>query len=293
VHPCLSVAPIGFLGDRLEADMIDWLNAGLNLLLRAYFAVLSWAPPVYSLTLISALLGVAMLWVFAKTSNQKGLRQTKRMIHAYLLELRVFADEPAMVWRSQKALFAANLRHLGLALKPALLMCVPVALLLIHLQAFYGRQPLPVGQQALVTVALGSRLAAQSVTPQLIAPAGIALDSAPVRVIDQNEVTWRIQPRANVSARLVFRIGNENFDKAIEAGGPQRFISERRTGSALASLWNADEKRIASPAIKWVEIGYPEARVDFLGWRIHWLVWLLLVSTVSALLMKKRMGVVL
>ena len=272
--------------------MIDFFNAGLNLLLRSYFALLAWAPPLFSLTPISASLGVAILWVFAKTSNQQRMLQSSRMIRAYLLELRVFADEPAIAWRSQKALCAANLRHLGLALKPALWMCVPVALLLIHLEGFYGREPLPVGQQALVTVALDSRLDAQSVRPQLIAPAGIAVDSAPVRVMDKNEVTWRIQPRANVSGRLVFRIGNESFDKTIEAGGPQRFISERRAGSALASLWDADERRIASPAIKWIEIRYPEASLNVFGWRIHWLVWLLLVSTVSALLIKKRMGVV-
>jgi len=273
--------------------VIDWFNAGLNLLLRGYFALLAWAPPLYSLTLISALLGVVMLWVFAKTSNQERMRQSKRMIHAYLLELRVFADEPAIAWRSQKALFAANLRHLALALKPALWMCVPVALLLIHLEAFYGRKPLPVGQPALVTVALDSRLAAQTVAPQLIAPAGIAVDSAPVRVMDKHEVTWRIQPRANVSGRLLFRMGGEDFDKSVEAGGAQRFISERRVSSALASLWSPGEKRIPSPGIEWVEIQYPEASVSFFGWRIQWLAWLLLVSTASALLMKKRMGVVL
>ena len=41
---------------------------------------------------------------------------------------------------------AANLRYLGLMLRPALWMFIPLALLLVHLDPFYGWAPLPIGQ---------------------------------------------------------------------------------------------------------------------------------------------------
>ena len=82
--------------------------------------LIGWAPPVLGLTLLSAVIGVAMLWVVGKTSNQARMKEVKRKVYAALLELRVFADEPAVTWRAQKMLFASNMRYMGLALVPAL-----------------------------------------------------------------------------------------------------------------------------------------------------------------------------
>ena len=62
---------------------------------KLFFAAFSWAPPVVGLAVLAALVGVAMLWVFGKTSNQARMKQVKRKVYASLLELRVFADEPA------------------------------------------------------------------------------------------------------------------------------------------------------------------------------------------------------
>src|SRR5437016_5530087 len=99
---------------------MEILNSAIDGLLKLFFAVFSWAPPVVGLAVLSAVVGVAMLWVFGKTSNQKRMKQVKRRVYASLLELRVFSDEPAISWRAQKTLFAQNLRYMGLALKPAM-----------------------------------------------------------------------------------------------------------------------------------------------------------------------------
>ena len=63
--------------------------------------------------------------------------------------------------------------------------------------------------------------------------------------------------------------------------------------SMWAAVWDPDEKRIASPAVEWIEIRYPEAWIEVFGLRLNWLIWFLMVSMVSALLLKKRFGVVL
>lgn len=42
-----------------------------------------------------------------------------------------------------------------------------------------------------------------------------------------------------------------------------------------------------------VEIAYSEAYIDVFGLRLRWLVWFLIVSMVSALLLGKRLGVTL
>ncbi len=273
--------------------LTDLFNAVFNSVLAVFVAAFSWAPPVLGLTVIAALVGVGMLWVFRKTSNQAGMKAVKRKVYASLLELRVFADEPSVTWRAQKSLFRANFRYMGLALRPALVMAAPVALLLIHLEAFYGRAPLPVGRVAVVTMTMNGLLDPQKPAPALFASAGVAVETPPVRVLDERQISWRIRPVSGGSGQLRFTVDGQPVTKAIESGPAQRFVAGRSVSSMWAALWDPDEKRIRSPAVEWIEIRYPQAWIEVFGLRLNWLVWFLIVSMVSALLLKKRFGVVL
>jgi uncharacterized membrane protein (DUF106 family) len=272
---------------------MDLFNSAIDGLLKLFFAAFSWAPPVVGLAVLSAIVGVAMLWVFGKTSNQIRMKQIKRKVYASLLELRVFADEPAVTWRAQKSLFAANLRYMGLALKPALWMIVPMGLLILHMEAFYGRAPLAVGREAIVTMGMAPGWNAQSVPPSLTAPATVEVSNPPVRVEAAREISWRIVPRGDVSGQLRFRVGGQEIAKTIEAGPRQRFVASKSVNSGLALLWEPGEPRIASDAVEWIEIAYPEASLDAFGVRLNWLVWFFGVSIVAALVLKKRFGVVI
>src|ERR1700704_1435655 len=161
---------------------MDLFNSAIDGLLKLFFGAFSWAPPVVGLAVLSAIVGVAMLWVFGKTSNQARMKQIKRKVYASLLELRVFADEPAVTWRAQKSLFAANLRYMGLALKPALWMIVPMGLLILHMESFYGRAPLAVGREAVVTMGMGPGWDARGPAPVMNGPDQVEIAGPPVRV---------------------------------------------------------------------------------------------------------------
>src|SRR5947209_14740669 len=153
---------------------------------------------MWTLIPISLLAGVGMLWVFARTSNQKAIRAAKRKVQAHLYELRLFTDEPALVWQAQKALLWANLRYIGLMLVPAVLLTIPMGILFVHLEAFYGMSPLPVGREAIVTMKLTYPLVASETAPTLEAPAGIIVETPAVRVMGEREVSWRVRPERPV-----------------------------------------------------------------------------------------------
>src|SRR5262252_7044819 len=138
---------------------MDLFNSAIDGLLKLFFGAFSWAPPLLGLAVLSALAGVAMLWVFGKTSDQARMKQVKRKVYASLLELRVFADEPGVTWRAQRDLFGANMRYMGL--------------LIFHLESFYSRAPLPVGREAIVTMGMGPEWDVRSDAPVLVAPANI------------------------------------------------------------------------------------------------------------------------
>jgi len=269
---------------------MDTLNKSLDFVLNALFMAFRWSPGL-GLALISAASGVGMLWVFQKTSNQAAIRATKRLVQAHLLELRIYRDEPGVMWQAQKSLLGSNLRYMGLMLQPALIMALPFAILLVHLDAFYGRAPLVVGADTVVT--MGVRPPDGGSVPVLDVPPGVALETPAVRILDLGQVSWRIRPQAAVSGLLRIRTGSGTVEKRIEAGRGPRFVSGRKVSSLWDAVWHPDEPRITARQVEWVEIRYPVAGVEWLGIRMHWLIWFVVISMLAALLLKKRFQVVL
>jgi hypothetical protein len=272
---------------------MDVINAIFDSLFVFFFGAFSWAPPVVGLSLLSAVVGVGVLWVFQKTSDQAALRAVKRKVFAYLLELRIYGDEPRATWRALKSLVAVNFRYLGLALRPALFMLLPMAFLLVHLEAFYGRAPLPAGQAAIVTIAVHAPFDPAGTVPDLVAPPGVVVETPPVRALDERQVSWRIRPQTGVSGNLYINMDGHQIKKVIEAGRIQRFVPGRRFSSGWANLWYPDERRIDSSAVDWIDIQYPAAWMNIFGIRVNWLIWFFIVSSASALALKKYFGVVL
>jgi hypothetical protein len=231
------------------------------------------------LTLVAIAAGIAILWVYARTSNQAALKATRRELYASLLELRVFADDPAVGWRAQKSLFVSNLRYLAHSLTPALWLALPMTLLLLALEPFYAHAPLPVGRDALVTMGMSPSWDPQAPPPQLAAPPEVQIEGPPVRVADAREITWRVRPKTSSAAALRFRVDGSEIAYPLEARPGFRRIQGKATHP--------------SPRVEWIEIRYPESSLTIRGVRVNWLVWFFAVSVLTALLLRKRFGVVL
>jgi uncharacterized membrane protein (DUF106 family) len=271
-------------------EIVNWF---IDLVLLAIHVLLSFVPPIVALTLLAAAIGAGMLWVFGKTSNQARMRKVKRQVQAGLLELRVFVDEPVISLRAQKALLGANLNYLALALRPALWMALPLALLLIHLESFYERAPLPLAEPVLVTMRMSADWVASAAPPELLTPPGVAVLGPPVRAVALREVSWRIVPYAPVSDKLLFRFKGEHVAKWIEAGGRQRYVPGKMVRSAWGTILSPGEGRIHAGFAEWIEIRYPDTALRVFGFHVNWLVWFLAVSMAAGLILKKRFGVVI
>jgi hypothetical protein len=261
--------------------------------LHWYSAAFAWAPPGVGLAVISMLAGVGMLLIFRMTSDPARIRGAKRLVVAHLLELRVFRDEPAVMWSAQKSLLAANLRYIGFMLRPAMWTVIPIALLLVHLDPYYGWAPLKIGQPAIVTLSLGPQLDSSALAPQLVAPRGITVETPAVRVAAERQVSWRVRPSEPLSGNLRFNVRGETVEKRIEAGSGPRFVPGRRVRSPFAAVWRPGEPTIQAPDVNWIEVQYSRADVQLFGIRMHWLAWFTLISMASALLLKGRFRVAL
>jgi uncharacterized membrane protein (DUF106 family) len=271
-------------------EIVNWFIDSILLVVHVF---LSFAPRLIGLTIVAAAMGAAMLWAFGRTSDQERMKQVKRRVQAGLLELRVFVDEPAISLHAQGGLIAANLNYIALALRPMLWMAVPIALLLIHLESFYERGPLPLAEPALVTIRMTADWIPSAPPPVLTTPSNVAILGPPVRVAAAREVSWRILPYSPVSDRLLFRYNGQEVAKWLEAGDRQRYVTGRRVRSRWGTLLSPGESRMRSDFAEWIEIRYPSADLRIFGFHVNWLAWFLIVSMATALLLKKRFGVVI
>jgi len=55
-------------------------------------------------------------------------------LQAHLYEMRLFTDEPVLIWKAQLGRLAANAKYIGLMLIPAIVASVPTILILAQLE---------------------------------------------------------------------------------------------------------------------------------------------------------------
>jgi hypothetical protein len=221
-----------------------------------------------TLVAFSAVAGVLILWLFKATSNQRALKATRRRVRAHLLAMRLFADDPVMMLRSQGRLLAWNLRYMALLLPPFLVVAIPLFFAWDSLDAVWGRAPFRTGDTTVITAKLRDNVPGA----QLIAPAWLAVESPPVRVLADREVSWRVRVRQAGSGDVIVRLGTDSAEKRIEARPGLHYLGDRT--------------RAAGGRIEWAEVHYPNADS-------HWIIWFCVISTISALALRSRLHITL
>lgn len=236
-----------------------------------------------SLAAVSVATGLFVLWIFKQTTDLAALRSTIKRIQAHLLEFRLFYDEPRLIWRAQKAIVRENLRFLALMARPALILMLPMAWLLLQLDAVYAYAPLPIGQPSVITAQMSGQIMPENVAATLETPPEIAIETEPVRSAADRQISWRIRPLHPVRGSLRVRLRDAAIDKTIAAGTRPIFLIRKRVHSLLHFLIRPEEARLPVGEIAWVEVDYPKTDVTIAGIALPWIAWFVLISTLSAL----------
>jgi hypothetical protein len=257
------------------AQLVVWLNTVANTLGRWLLAPIAGLPGWLSMTLLAVATGVLLLLVFKYTSNQRAIQRVRDDISANLLALKLFKDSAAVAVRSQGRILAGAGRLAVLALVPTAIMALPVALILAQLSLWYQQGPLPVGQEAVVTMKLcgdaGDALPEVTLRPE----SAVDVLVGPVRVRSKREVCWNIQAREAGYHRLVFQVGEQTVDKELAVGDGFMRVSARRPGWSWSdALLYPDEKPFGTDsAVESITIEYPQRSSWIYGsdwWVVYW-----------------------
>jgi hypothetical protein len=239
---------------------------------------------LWSLALIACLSGMATMAIYRGTTHLNDAVRTLKRLVAHLAELRLYANEPSLIWRAQLAALRESARLFVMMIKPSLLVALPMAWLLVQLHSVYGLAPLRLGEPGIVTVHFARALDAADAAAILVAPPGIAVETLPVRIVNRGEISWRVRPIRSARGALVLKLRDAELTKSIQSGPDGTWLSPRRSRSAIAFLIHPQEGRLPAGAVDWIDVSYPEAPLRLGDLEIPWLGWFAIFSSMSALL---------
>jgi hypothetical protein len=248
-----------------------------------------------SLVLVSVVAGIAMMLLFKLASNPAAIRRAKRRVQAQLLALRLFGDEPALVWRAQVRLLTGNVRYIAVMLAPVAAAAIPFVVAYPHLEALYGKAALPVGSETVLTVRLRQASSLPQGAPHLEMPAGLRAVTPPVRIAEAggaSEISWRLLATSAAAAPVRIHVGDTEITKVVQVGDGHGYLDETRPAGALAWLLAPGEAPIGIDRIESVHVVYRAQHLAALGLEWPWEAWFIAVSAITALLVKNRLGVV-
>jgi len=256
---------------------------------------------------ISLLTGFLMLLVFRYTSNQEGIKRTKNKIKAHLLEMRLFPDNMRVSLKAQGNIFLANMKYISHSAKPLLFMIIPVILVLIQVNFWFGYSSLKPGENfwfgysslkpgepVVLEVKLENDYNLLEVDLHIAPSSGILIETPPLRIEEENEINWRISPLKKGIYNLEIYIDGQKVSKQVSVAQTSlsKVSPKKLKGSFFDGLFFPLEAPIKkSSPVKSIEILYPDKGLPLFGINFHWLIAFFGLSIILGFAFKGVFGV--
>jgi uncharacterized membrane protein (DUF106 family) len=231
--------------------------------------------PWVGMVIVSFLTGLLMLVIFRYTSNQAGIKKIKNKIKAHLLELRLYKDSLGLSMKAQGNILLANFKYITHSFKPLLVMIVPVLLILIQMNFWFGYESLKPGEQTLLKVKLEEGYDPLQTDVVLETNPDIVIETPPLRIEEYGEINWRISSQKSGLHFVNVVVAGNKIPKTIATDTkPLSKLSPiKHRKNFIDELFYPVESPIAKDSpVKSIEVLYPDKRLSFFGFNMHWLI---------------------
>jgi hypothetical protein len=274
---------------------IAYLHQALASFIAMAWSTLSWVSPAVQLLIVSAVFGVVMVLVFGKVSNQRAIRRVKTEISASLMEVFLFRRDMVQALKAQGSLFMAGLRYFFLAMGPVLILAIPFALVLGHLNLRFGARPLLYKDSSVLSVNVAKDTDLRSITLQ--ANPGLEV-VGPVRVPKARSVYWRVRPSEDGQHSLQIAVsGQGEAIKQVVESGPESsrplgvYLSRHELVNPLLFPNGGGGFALPPGPIERIELSYPERHYVWGGMEFSWVSVFLIVSILAGLVGSRLFGI--
>lgn len=263
------------------------INQLFDMIMRPFHS----ARPIIPLTLVSVLTGILLLVVYRYASDQRAIRRAKDKLEAHLLEVRLFQEQLRAVLRAYPRLFLGILNYLRHSLRPLLVMAIPLLILLVQLEAFFGWMPNRVGNDFLVKARVTDIAALDQI--ELHVPPGLALTAPPLHIPDEREIDWRIAAGQPGEYSLAVLIQGATFAKTVNISNQLvRLSPERLQGNWLDRVMHPSEAQLPrNGPLESIEVQYSSRNFTLWGYALDWILVFLVLSLIAGFALKGVFGV--
>jgi hypothetical protein len=247
--------------------------------------------PAVLVVLLSVAIGFVMVIVFRYTSDQHAIRIAKDQLKAYLLAVRLFQDQLPVVLSSYGKIVRGTGRYLRLAFRPLLFVALPLTLLMVQLDRYFGSAPISPGQPFLIKAHGVDSDVLNTIELQL--PPDLQASAPAVHVPAENEVVWRVVAKDPGKYDVKIGISGKMFPKTVSIStGLERLSSVRvRDGFWERMLYSAEAALPVASPLQSVVVAYPTRSIPFAGFQWNW-IWLFFVlSLLAGFLFKTVLGI--
>ncbi|MFH1037468.1 MAG: hypothetical protein V1789_02210 [PVC group bacterium] len=250
-------------------------------------------PPLIGLAFLSLGAAVFALLVYKYVSNQAAIRARKKRIIGHFFGIYLFRDDLGQILREFARVLGSIFRYLGHVLLPLLIVMVPVVLLCVQIQLRYGYRSLRPGEEANVTVELLPSVDLLLTKIELAAPAGVSIQTPPLRIPALQETVWRVRVLEEGNYVLTLAAGEAVLKKELKAG---RRIGRIYPVTGRGSFWyvltspGGEDIPAASPFLR-ARIDYPDREISLGVARMHWSIVFLILTLGFGLILKKPLKV--
>lgn len=274
------------------ADIVNWLNVPMNALGKFIGLFITNLPGWLSNTIISAIVGVILLIIFKYTSNQKAIEKVRAGIKANMLALKLFKDSMLVTLKSQGGLFKGAFSLLFHAIRPMLIMIIPVSFILGQMGLWYQHRPLKIGEKAIITMQLSdtNKPTLPEVTIQNIPNAKVTTD--PVHLLSKNQIWWEIQAVQDGTHYIDFKIDDKIIKKELTIGiGFARLSPVKPQRNFSDMILHPKEKPFGKDSlVQSISITYPD-RDSFTCGTNWWIAYFFIASMIFAFIFKPLLKV--
>jgi len=242
--------------------------------------------PFFGVLWLSIISSVIILFVYKWVSLPSLIRKAKNRIKANILAIRIYKDQ----WKVIILSFFSSIFNVGkyflLNLMPLMVLLPVLFLLFVQMEWRYGIRPLRPDEETTAKVKY-----AEDDNISLV-PSNFYKEETVVRIPALNEVDYKVKILGKGRGKLLFKGDNSNFSKEVISGlKGDVMVPVRFSFPGVSMLLYPWEPPIGSPAIKWVKIKYPSTLINFLGIKMHWIIWYLILVVILVLPVHKKFGI--
>jgi hypothetical protein len=260
---------------------------------RSEFALALWGinSPILLVLLISVVIGLAMVLIFAYTSDQKAIHVAKDQLKAHLLAVRLYQDQLPVVLRAYVRIIAGTGRYIRMAFRPLLFVIIPITFFIIQVDRYLGMLPMQPAQPFLVKVHMAAPDALNDVSLQL--PPEISVSAPPVHVPADNEIVWRVVAEKTGAYDLNVAANGQTYSKRVVVSPDVNRLSPVRLRDQFwERLFSSSEPALpdGSP-IQSIAVTYLPRNIEFAWIDWNWIVLFFVLSLVAGFIFKEILGI--